>query len=506
MTPVRLFVARPTFLACAVVCLLGPILPAHASKNAPTFAEDIAPLVYQNCVSCHRPGQAGPFSFLTYNDVAKRAATMQDVINERYMPPWKPAAGHVTFKDERRLTDDQIALFNRWVKAGKPQGDPAKAPKPPVFKSDWALGKPDLVLKMKQGYNVPAEGRDIYRWFVLPMDLPEDKWIKAVEFRPSARSVVHHSLFFLDDTGEARRLDGKDGKPGFKGMRARISGRLGGYVPGNTPAFLPEDLALPMPKGSDLVLQTHFHPTGKAETEQSEIAFWFADKEPSRKLVNIQVPPGFGSGAGIDIPAGENDFRIEDTIRIPVDVVAWQIGGHAHYICKSMKMTATFPDGTTKPLLAINDWDLDWQDDYQFSKPLRLPAGTVIKTELAYDNSAANLDNPHSPPKRVRWGKESTDEMGSMTLVVTAAHQSDHRRLENAVKLNNAKAVRGARKLVAKVIAERTMEKLDKNGDGKLEKHEVPIRYRGNVFTRLDTNNDGKVDLKELENLEALRQ
>ena len=237
-------------------------------------------------------------------------------------------------------------------------------------------------------------------------------------------------------------------------------------------------------------------------------------KSPSGLLIASQVANwstcrcrrDSGEAQGSIFRLVKPDYRVEDTIRLPVEVDAWQIGGHAHYICKSMKMTATLPDGTITTLLDIADWDLDWQDTYQFEKPHRLPAGTTIKTELVYDNSASNLDNPFSPPRRIRWGKESTDEMGSMTVVVTAVNKSDERRLDAAVKLNQAKALRGLKEMAKKVIAEKTMERLDKNKDGKLEKSEVPLRYRAKAFTRLDKNNDGVLDVEELESLEQLRQ
>lgn len=476
--------------------LILTLLLTTGDGKAPTFAEHIAPVVYRNCSGCHRPGQAGPFPLLTYEDVAKRARMIRTVIKDRYMPPWKPAPGHGDFKNERRLTDAEIAQFEAWIEAGRPKGE--NVPSPPTFAGGgWALGKPDLVLKMDRAYEVPADGPDIYRWFVLPLDLPEDKWVRAMEFRPSARSVVHHSLFFLDGTKTARDQDGKDGKPGFRGMRASITGQLGGYVPGSTPAFFPEDFALPLQAGSDVLLQTHFHPTGKKETEQSELALYFSKKPPSKRLQSIQLPPFFGRMAGIDIPAGESRYRIEDSFKLPVAVDAWSVGGHAHYICAEMKMTATLPDGKEQPLLYIDDWDLDWQDQYQYRAPVRLPAGTVIKTELRYDNSADNPDNPFSPPRRVKWGRESTDEMGSITLVVTAAEKSDDAELGLAILAHTGKKL-GRAGRVGGALLEGLLKRIDKNGDGKVSKDEMPQRWKDRLL-RADADGDGELDEKELE-------
>jgi len=484
--------------AVVVICLFTGC-STYSAAAAPTFNRDIAPIIHDNCTRCHRPDQAAPFSLITYDDVARRTRMIKHVIDKGYMPPWKPVAGHGDFKDERRLTDAEVATLKQWVAAGKPEGDDAQKPTPPTFKSGWALGEPDMVLKMDKAFAVPADGPDIYRWFVLPLALPQDKWIKAIEFRPSGRSVVHHSLFFLDETGQARKLDAKDSKPGFRGMRANLSKRLGGYVPGMTPTRLPEDLALPLPRGADIVLQTHFHPSGKAEIEQSEMALYFTDQAPSRPLVTVQVPPLFGRTAGIDIPAGDDAFTITDDFTIPVDSIAWEVTGHAHYLCKSMKMTARTPGGKTTPLLYIDDWDLDWQDTYTFREPIRLPAGTVISTQLVYDNTADNPRNPHSPPRRVKWGIESTDEMGSMSVLVTPDNARQAKQLENAYKLKIASSVRGA----TRNYASRIMQRLDKNGDGKLTRQELPARYQ-RAFDRIDANNDGVVDTKEFESGLAL--
>ncbi|NNE90952.1 MAG: hypothetical protein HKN23_04840, partial [Verrucomicrobiales bacterium] len=365
----------------------------------------------------------------------------------------------------------------------------------------------DLIVTMAEGYPVPADGRDIYRNFVLPLNLEEDKWVKAVELRPSARSVVHHSLFFLDSTGTALAKDGKDGKPGFFGMGFRKSGSLGGYVPGSTPRKLPGDLALPLPKGSDLVLSTHFHPSGKPELEKTTVGIFFADQPPSVKVENVQVPPGFGRGMKIDIPPGQSDYTITDSFRIPVDVKAIKVGGHAHYVAEDMKMVAKFPDGQELTLLHIDDWDLDWQDDYEFAKPIALPAGTVLTTTIIYDNSDNNPDNPFSPPKRIKWGRESTDEMGSITLMVVPDEESASRRLSGANKLNQAKilAQLGEEFQRSRLLERlpRVVTALDRNSDGLLQKEEIPARMREPLLEKLDADDNDALDKEEIEMLRA---
>jgi hypothetical protein len=316
-----------------------------------------------------------------------------------------------------------------------PQGDPAKMPALPSFPQGWHLGKPDLVVAMPKAFAVPASGPDIYRNFVVPLQLAEDKWVRAVEFRPSARKVVHHCLFVYD-IGEAAKLDGEGGQPGFSGMAGAQnirSGPLGGWAVGASAAFLPEGLSLFLPKGSDLVLQMHFHLTGKAEEEQATVGLYFADKPSEHRVQGIQVPAVFGIGAGLDIPAGQT-FIIKDSFVLPVDTKVYSIRGHAHYICKEMKAVATLPDGSTRPLIWIKDWDFNWQDAYHYRDPLMLPKGTRISAELVYDNSADNVRNPSNPPKRVWWGEQSTEEMGSVILQTVAVNKEDEADLRKAVQ------------------------------------------------------------------------
>ncbi len=427
--------------------VLGLCVSSFAA--APNFTEHIAPIVFKNCTGCHRPGEAAPFTLLNYDDVKKRGALIAAVTKNRVMPPWHADQGYAAFRDERRLSDEQIATFAAWVKAGMPEGPKAKLPELPKFPEGWQLGKPDLVLTMNQAFEVPADGPDIYRNFSLPIALPEDKWIKAIELRPSARRVVHHVLYFLDTTQAARKLDGKDGKPGFSGMssaRVAAGGGIGGWAVGASPRFLPEGLAHPLPKGADLMIQTHFHPTGKAEREQTTIGIYLTDKKPERMLTGVQVPALFGVGAGLDIPAGERNYKIKDSFTLPADIEVFGAGAHAHYIAKTMHLTATLPSGETKTVLAINDWDFAWQDQYYFEKSFILPKGTKVEVELTYDNSEQNPRNPQSPPKRVQWGEGSFDEMGSMSLIAVPADAKDTALLRAELQKKRDEAIRNAMK------------------------------------------------------------
>jgi hypothetical protein len=451
-----------------------------------TFTKDIAPLIFEKCTSCHRPGEAAPFALQTYSDVKKRGELIESVISERLMPPWKAARGDAAFRYERRLEDDQITLITNWIKNGMPEGNPAEMPSLPEFPIGWSLGEPDLIVKMKEPFTVPADGPDIYRNFVIPLELDSERWVTAIDFRPSARSVVHHSLFFFDASGMARKIDAEDQQPGFKGgmgAMARLRGGppvltpdvtetesggqarrqqpgaalgffgdqganeppkfgpLGGWALGAQPHPLPDGLAFRLPAGSDLVLATHFHPSGKAEEETSTVGLYFTREPTKRRFTAIQLPTAFGAFKGINIAPGTNEYVIEDSFELPVDVEAFGVGAHAHYLGKSMKLTATLPDGQVKTILSIPDWDFAWQEQYRFANYIKLPKGTRLHSRITYDNSANNPRNPSHPPARVRFGEESTNEMASITLQVVAADEAQMPKLIEGYRVHFRKSV-----------------------------------------------------------------
>lgn len=498
--------------------------PSRADEEPPTFSGSIASILYSKCTQCHREGQSGPFVLQSYEDAVKHSNTIRAVVEEGYMPPWKPVDSGIAFAHDRRLSSKEKDLLLRWIENACPQGDASATPAPPRFPAEWALGKPDLVVRMDRPFQVPADGPDLYRSFVFQVGLPEDKWIKAMELKPTARGAVHHALFFVDQGGELRKERESDGLPGFRGMNflkgrsqggnplvnvAEGMGRgLGGYVPGATPNRLPGDLARLLPAGSDIIMQTHFHPTGKVEQEQAELALYFADQPPSRLLVPLQLPALFGLGAGLEVPAGEKSFHLKDSYTLPVDVEAFEVGGHAHYICTKMDLTATTPDGKTSSLLKIEDWDLDWQDQYQFAQAVRLPKGTRLDVDIVYDNSSDNSDNPYSPPKTIAWGRESNDEMGSVTLLVVTDRDEDRKVLERDMRKRSQEAIRNRIEkqtgrlgsLAGGALGDgRLLKLLDQNRDGVLEASEIPERLRTRLFEFLDENRDDRLDAKEIE-------
>jgi hypothetical protein len=405
-----------------------------ASAAAVTFNEQIAPIIYHNCTGCHRPGESAPFPLTSYKEVAKRGALIATVTQKRYMPPWHAAPAAVSYRDERRLSDEQIALIKAWVDQGMPEGDPAKAPALPVFPEGWQLGQPDLIVTFPHEYHIPASGPDIYRDFVIPVNLSEAKWIRAVEVRPTAIKAIHHMLYYADPSGTLRERDRSESLPGFAGL-AFPDGTigLGGWAGGTQPHFLPDGVARPFPKGSDLIIQEHFHPIGKEEVEKTVVGLYFAKQAPDRRMLSIQLPSNFGFFAGVRIPAGEKTYTVRDSYTLPIDVEAFGVSAHAHYLGKSMKLTATLPSGETMVLLNIPNWDFAWQDGYLFSDMLALPKGTRLDGEVVWDNSASNVRNPQTPPVLVTWGERSTDEMGSVTLDLIPHLQAERKVLTDGL-------------------------------------------------------------------------
>jgi hypothetical protein len=416
----------------ALVCFAG------LGQAQVTFNGQVASIIYKNCSACHRPGEAAPFSLLSYRDAALHGQMIAAATSARIMPPWRAEPASYAYRDERRLTEADIATLQAWVAAGMPEGT-GKAPAPPQFASGWQLGEPDLVIEMPAAYHVKADGPDIYRNVALQLGLTEDKWITAIEMRPTARAAVHHVLYFADPNGRVHLKPNEGTEPGFGGMRAGAATMpLGGWAVGAQPHFFPEGLALRLPQGSDLVIQYHFHPTGKPETEKSVIGLYFAKQAPARNLISIQLPPVYSLFSGLDIPAGEKDFVIRDSYMLPVDTDAAGVSAHAHYLARTMKLTATLPDGDVKTLLEIKDWNFNWQDQYFFKDMINLPRGTRLDAEIHWDNSAGNPHNPANPPVRVTWGEQSKDEMGALTLIAVPHRQAEYRVLQRDVMQKRA--------------------------------------------------------------------
>lgn len=405
-------VATPETVAvgCAITA------PTPKQDSAVTFAKHVAPILFQNCAPCHR-------DLVSPEAAAARAAVIAEVTRRRIMPPWKPDPAPPHFIGERRLTDAQIRLIGQWAtEGGRALGDPAEMPPVPRFRDGWQLPDPDMVIRMPKPFDVPAGGDDIYTCIVVPLKLDSTRYVRAFEFRPSNRRVLHHALLFLDASGAARRKGPSYpcfGVPGFLPTSS-----LGGWTPGFTATEYPPRTAVTLRPGMDLVLQLHYHPVGREESDQSELALYFTETAPTRRMMDVAL-----GSRRIDIAPGDKRYVVRDHFTLPVPVEVTGIIPHAHYICREMRGVAILPGGKRVSLITIRDWDFNWQQHFRYAQPFTLPADTRIEMEFIYDNSDANPRNPSRPPQRVQWGPDSTDEMAGLHVQVVPANDDDAREL-----------------------------------------------------------------------------
>lgn len=389
--------------------------------KAVTFNRDIAPIIFANCSCCHHPGEAAPFSLLTYDDVRRRSTQIVDVTGRRFMPPWLPVQDSHEFANARRLTDEQLETIRQWVKSGTVEGDAVDLPAAPTFASGWQLGEPDLVLQ-SPAYTLEASGPDHFRNFVIPIEVKTPQWVEAIELRPTNPRATHHARLGVDRTVESIRRDAADPLPGYEGMAwgQDPDGQLVTWVPGMLPHRGAPGTAWRLYPKTSLVLHTHMQTTGKPETVQFKIGIHFAKDAPTVQPAILRI-----GSRNIDIAAGDAHYVVADEYVVPVDLDARSIFPHAHSLCRQMKVTATLPDGSTKPLVEIKDFNEKWHDDYRFAEPVRLPKGTRIRTEFTYDNTDGNISNRHHPPVRTVYGSNITDEMEDVYLQVTVARPDE---------------------------------------------------------------------------------
>jgi Tfp pilus assembly protein PilF/mono/diheme cytochrome c family protein len=386
-----------------------------------TFNRDVAPILFANCSSCHHPGEAAPFSLLTYEDAKRRSSQIADVTRRRFMPPWLPEKGHGEFAGERRLTDKQVQTLDKWAKAGAPRGDAADLPPAPKFVDGWQLGTPELVLDSPP-YTLAADGGDQFRNFVIPIDLKEPKWVETIELRPTNPRATHHARLGVDRSLESVRRDAEDKLPGYEGMAwgQDPDGQLVTWVPGMVAhPGVPGSAWRIYPK-TCLVLHAHMQPTGKTEVVQFHVGIHFAKEPPKLKPVMMRV-----GSRDIDIPAGSGRFVANDVYVLPVDLDVYSVFPHAHSICREAAVRAELPDGTVKPLIWLKNFDEKWHDNYRYVTPVRLPRGTKLRSAFRYDNTDENIMNRHHPPTRVVYGSNVVDEMADVYMQVTTVRPDE---------------------------------------------------------------------------------
>jgi hypothetical protein len=410
--------------ALAGLSLVAVRLPAQIN-GTPTFTKDVAPILYEKCVSCHRPGEIAPMSLITFAQVRPFAASIRTRLELGTMPPWHAEAPAGTFLNERRLTPAQKETIARWASSGAPEGDTKDLPQLPSFPEGWTIGRPDVVVRMAQPFNVPAAGEIEYKYFQVPTNFTEDKWIQRLEIRPGARNAVHHVLVFASEPeGQPRQQPFTQRNGARAGLQAQVSpdviaaarGRLQNAgstrgpliattAPGTNAQIYQPGSALRIKAGAVLTLQIHYTSTGKAENDQTAVGFIFAKQAPTQ-----EVRAASFVNAQLMIPAGATNHRVDSTIEFNQDVHIVALFPHTHLRGKSWEYRLTYPDGRDVVVLNVPRYDFNWQTYYEYAKPIAVPKGSKLLAIAHYDNSANNKSNP-DPTKDVRWGDQTWEEM-----------------------------------------------------------------------------------------------
>jgi hypothetical protein len=453
--------AAVAMLVATTALVSVPVSAQSASTDAaaaPTYTRDIAPIFYKNCTNCHRPGEIAPMSLLTYKDTRPWAKSIGTQVGKGSMPPWHADPAHGEFLNDRRLSDHDKAAIVAWVSAGAPEGNPADLPAPPTYASEWEIGKPDAVFSMAEDYPIPAQGTIAYQYFEIPTTFAEDKWIQAMEVRAGNPSVLHHVIvyarapapatpaapaappaagatpaqrpvpLFIFKEGTQIPAGQTGGRPLPPDQRpapgpndrpapARMGPTVGGFAPGQFVRVYQEGTAMRLPAGAVLILQSHYTSNGTPTTDRTRVAFKFASKPPQTEVRFASLVNG-----SLHIPAGAADYRVDAEMTISRDVTLWSILPHTHVRGVRWSYDATYPDGRTETILSVPKYDFNWQTDYVFKQPLKLPKGTMVHATAWYDNSTANKSNP-DPTKEVWWGDQTWEEMmfSGLTFSIDAA-------------------------------------------------------------------------------------
>jgi hypothetical protein len=392
--------------------------PASGAKDAPTFSQDVAPIIYKNCVGCHRPGEIAPMSLLSYAEARPWAKAIRDEVSEGNMPPWHADPHYLKLRDERRLSDADRDTLIRWANSGAAEGDPKATPPAPTFAEGWRMGKPDAVFEMQEDYAVPAEGTVEYEWFYIPTNFTEPKYVQQIEVRPGNKAVVHHVLVYYRANPDKQRApvlvpnqaqmkiaERPGGSRPPKGRELGPRRLVASFAPGTDPQVFPAGTALRLEPGGTLELQMHYTTNGTAGTDRSKIGMIFAAKEPEYEV----RASAFYNGSLV-LPAGAEDVKVDADIGFAQDAIIWGMLPHTHLRGKKWEYRLELPDGTSKVILAVPKYDFNWQTYYMFEEPLRVPKGAKLIASAWYDNSTKNKFNP-DPKVQVLWGDQTWEEM-----------------------------------------------------------------------------------------------
>ena len=376
-----------------VAAILSTVLVANPAEPEPapaalTYTKDIAPIFRESCEECHRSGEPAPMSLRTYDEIRPWVRSIKRYVEKREMPPWHADPKFGKFKNDPRLSDEEVKKIVSWVDAGAPKGDPKHLPKPRKFTKGWRIGKPDQVFVMPKAMKIPAEGEVPYRYITIPTGFKEDKWITALEARPGNPEVVHHIIVFVRQ----------------KGQRGIWAGHLGGMAPGEGPDIYPLGAGKLVKAGATLLLQMHYTPSGKATTDRSMVGIKFSDK-PLR-----QVHTQAAMNPGLWIPPNAENHEIKSRFKFRGQSTLLGVMPHMHVRGKDFRYELTYPDGKKETLLSVPKWDFNWQHYYIFEKPLLVPKGATLECTAHFDNSKKNKFNPN-PDQLVRWGDQTWEEM-----------------------------------------------------------------------------------------------
>ena len=407
------------FVSAGLFCLALSANSQEPNNPPPTFTKDVAPILQKHCQSCHRPGEAAPFSMLTYEDTRPWAGIIKNAVTQKIMPPWyaDPRYGH--FANQRSLSPEEIRTIVAWVNGGAQKGAPEGTPAPKTdFVQGWEISQPDVVLQLPRPFDVPASGVIDYQYVIVPTSFKEDKWVQALEVRPTDRAVVHHIIAYLREPGSNFH---KDRKPGvfFTAPPAKSDEKadektdtsslpsdfLVGYAPGQPAEILQPGEGKLIKAGSDIVFEVHYTPNGKATKDQTRLGLVFAKTPPAERVLTLSA-----SNGTFKIPPGDPDYKVDASFEVQRDVKLVALHPHMHARGKSFEYRLQFPDGRKETILSVPAYNWHWQLWYNLAEPIDLPRGAKIECSAHFDNSPNNPENP-DPTKAVIWGQQSWDEM-----------------------------------------------------------------------------------------------
>ena len=371
---------------------------SSAGSDSVTFTKDVAPIFYKNCAYCHRPGEIAPMSLINYKDARPWAKSIREKVLDGTMPPWHADPHFGSFKNDRRLSKQDVDTILAWVDGGTKEGNPKELPPAPQFTEGWQIGKPDVVLSMGKEYDVPAEGVVDYQYMLVPTGFTEDRWIQAAEVRPGNRAVVHHVIVFVVGPEALKQRGGllaRDG--GFEG--------LVGTAPGEEPMILPDGVGRLVKAGSTLVFQMHYTPNGTAQKDRTSVGIIF-----SRKPIEKAASGGAAMNRWFVIPPGDDNYAVRSVYAFKEDSHIMNLMPHMHLRGKDFEYRLIYPDGTSKVILSVPRYSFNWQTRYEFKEPVAAPKGSRLECVAHFDNSPKNKWNPDAA-KTVRWGPQTWEEM-----------------------------------------------------------------------------------------------